>query len=301
MTDTADNQRRAQRLPFIVQVEFSWSGGSFSAHSTDLSSTGLFVKTDQAVPLGNEARVEFVVFSQSGKVPVVVSGEVARVVSIAESAAKGVVPGLGVRYRSLEQGKNELFQFLGRRLEAFQEPLPELPGAEVPLPAATDEGLRAHWGDSPDLVNTGTLFDLDRRGSFFLESPAPAEPGTHVFLFFSLPLTPKAMSVKATGTVTRLAKKGDLRRGMVIRLELATLDIHLIESFFRVRNRAAPEAARKGSRKDAEFYDSLGLPQAKKIPLETLEAGESSEALGSRAIWIAGAVLLLLLVLWLVF
>lgn len=299
MTEKADDRRRAQRLPFIVQVELSWSEGSFSAHSTDLSGTGLFIKTDLTVPLGTEVKVEFVVFSQAGKVPVTVLGEVAREVSVAESAAKGVIPGLGIRFRSLERGRSELMQFLGQRLEAIQEPLPELPGAEVPLPAETDQGIRAQWGTTPELVNSGLLYDLDRRGSFFLESPAPVETGTHVYLYFSLPLTPKPMSVKATGTVTRLAKEGDSRRGMVIRLELATLDIHIIESFFRVRNRP-PQTEAEKPRRDADFYESLGLPPPKKIPVERLESGDSGATSGPRARWVVGAILLLLLILWLV-
>ena len=295
------------RLPFIVQVDLTWDEGRASAYSTDLSVTGLFVRTEIPVQLGTEVKLEFVVFSQAGKLPVVVVGDVARLVTSEESAMTGEVAGMGVRFRQLEQGEKELFQFLGQRLEALQGPLPELPGTEVPLPNPADEGIRAHWGSRPELDNTAMLFDIDRKGSFFLETPAPVAIGDHVYLWFSLPLTPKAMPVKATATVSHLGTDGDKHRGMVVRVELSTLDIHIIETFFSLRNRPPGVGRGQPAKNDDKFYRSLGLPPPKKRKTErtlldaTAEMIGSSDERPSRTVWLAGgAILLILLFLWLV-
>lgn len=297
------------RLPFIVQVELTWNGGTISAYSTDLSVTGLFVRTDTLVAIQTEVRLDFVVFSQDGKLPVVVVGDVARVVTPEESALTGEVAGLGVRFRELERGEKELFQFLGQRLEAFREPLPALPGAEIPLPDAKAQGLKAHWGTRPELDFSATLYDIEKRGSFFLETPAPIKVGTHVYLWFSLPLTPKAMPVKATATVTHLGTDGEKHRGMVVRVELSTLDIHIIETFFRIRNRPAPAGHGRPPKKDDEFYRSLGLPPPKNVPAgqaladAMAETVETSEARIPKSALLAGgaAILMFLLFLWLAF
>lgn len=294
------------RLPFIVQVEVTWKGGTSSGYSTDLSVKGVFVKMDEVIPAGEEVRLEFAVFSQLEKLPVVVIGDVIRVVTPEESAITGEVSGFGLEFRSLEEGRSELFQFLGQRLEAIQEPLPPTPGAEVPLPSTEDEGLRVHWGTSPDLDNNGKLYDIEKRGSFFLETPVPAPIGSHAYLWFSLPLAPKAMPVKATATVTHVAGDNASRRGMVVRIELATLDIHIIERFFQVRSRPAVSESQPRKSKDDEFYRSLGLPLPKRIPVDKAGAGDamaSSGQRGSRTTMIAGAaaILLIFLFLWLVF
>ncbi|MEZ4360002.1 MAG: TIGR02266 family protein [Kofleriaceae bacterium] len=55
------SQRGSQRIPYTVQVEFRTASSFLVAYSLNVSRGGLFLETDQEVPIGAAVALEFVV------------------------------------------------------------------------------------------------------------------------------------------------------------------------------------------------------------------------------------------------
>ncbi len=85
------HQRRSARVPIEIKVEYKRINAFIADFTRDISSGGLFVRTDQPLPAGTEAL--FTLSIPRLETPITLKGVVRRVVS---PGAPGVEAGMGV-------------------------------------------------------------------------------------------------------------------------------------------------------------------------------------------------------------
>lgn len=98
---------------------------------SDLSSTGVFVHTDEPLPIGASIDLRFTVFPEPNE-PVLFAAQ-GRVV---RHAAAGETPGMGVEFVELDDAANDVLRMILLRAEASRQ--------QNQLATPSDETLRTH-------------------------------------------------------------------------------------------------------------------------------------------------------------
>ncbi len=93
MGPASKDRRSHQRIPVQVRVRIQYTGQEFSAESRNLSAGGVFLETDQRVPVGTRVQLRFTV-PIIAKYPIRAEGEVVWV-------GGDVPPGLAVRFTNI--------------------------------------------------------------------------------------------------------------------------------------------------------------------------------------------------------
>ena len=98
MTDDPKNRRRVTRHPVNLEVDYAADSTFLYAYITDISSMGIFIRTDQPCPQGTELRLRFTPPAQGGAAPepIEIDGEVKWTTSQHGSTGN---PGMGVEFK----------------------------------------------------------------------------------------------------------------------------------------------------------------------------------------------------------
>ena len=112
-------RRRAERIPYSEKIDVTWAAGTFQAYSADLSEAGIFIETTILLPVDTSVRVQFKVSSADRRHSVRAAGRVARQVSTAAAAGRGLPPGLGIEFEEVPDGEKALSHFIGERLRVM--------------------------------------------------------------------------------------------------------------------------------------------------------------------------------------
>jgi len=100
MSPEATERRSHNRIPVQVRVSIHYTGQEFTASSRNLSAGGVFLETDQQVPVGTRVRLRFTV-PIIAKYPIRAEGEVVWV-------GGDVPPGLAVRFTDMSEDDRAL-------------------------------------------------------------------------------------------------------------------------------------------------------------------------------------------------
>lgn len=235
------DQRRAVRWRYTLGLALSWGGGSFTAHTSDISTSGAFVETDRELSPGTSLKMQFQVFAGGTAVDVIANGRVARRVTFDNVDAKHPLPGLGVEFQRFISGE----EALAGVLEALQlaEQYVDRKGRDQRRAARVPVGLSVLWGTSNPPSSPGTLASVSASGGFVVHSESPVGPGAHIFLQFQLPIGGRPTEIRSVASVVREVDEQGAA-GMGITFELSTVDVEIIDHFVRTRQPGGPPRAR---------------------------------------------------------
>ena len=91
--------RRAERLPLKVRVTYEHLDDFLDDYSANVSLGGMFVRSDDPLPVGARFRLRFDIPGRER--PVQTTGEVRWIVEPGDAA--GLAPGMGIRFEPLSQ------------------------------------------------------------------------------------------------------------------------------------------------------------------------------------------------------
>ncbi len=113
-TRTAVERRRSQRTPVTVRIEYATVDALFSDFTRNINEGGIFVETDELVPL--DEKVELRLRLPGTQELVHARGRVVRV----EPASEGSAAGIAIEFEQLDAAARELINQAVRGLR--QEP-----------------------------------------------------------------------------------------------------------------------------------------------------------------------------------
>jgi uncharacterized protein (TIGR02266 family) len=111
-TRTAVERRRAERAPVVVRIEYSTVDALFSDFTRNINEGGIFVETDEPIPL--DEKVDLKLRLPGSDEFVHVSGRVVRVERTTESAPGGIA----IEFEQLDARARELINAAVRRLRS---------------------------------------------------------------------------------------------------------------------------------------------------------------------------------------
>jgi uncharacterized protein (TIGR02266 family) len=109
-TRTAVERRRSQRTPVTVRIEYATVDALFSDFTRNINEGGIFVETDELVPL--DEKVELRLRLPGTQELVHARGRVVRV----EPASEGSAAGIAIEFEQLDGAARELINQAVRRL-----------------------------------------------------------------------------------------------------------------------------------------------------------------------------------------
>jgi len=109
-TRAAVERRRSERAPVVVQIEYSTVDALFSDFTRNINEGGIFVETDEPIPLDQKVDLKLRLPGSSELVHV--TGRVVRVESTSEASAGGIA----VEFGELDANARELINAAVRRL-----------------------------------------------------------------------------------------------------------------------------------------------------------------------------------------
>lgn len=112
---TTKDQRRAHRRRIRVDIDWDAAAGSSGGWIRDISTTGMFIETEEALPMGTWVILEFVLPGSSGG-RVRTGGKVVRHCDPLKARQTGLLPGIGIEFKRLSASARS-------RLERFVEAL----------------------------------------------------------------------------------------------------------------------------------------------------------------------------------
>jgi type IV pilus assembly protein PilZ len=111
-THAAVERRRAERAPVVVRIEYSTVDALFSDFTRNINEGGIFVETDEPIPLDEKVELKLTLPGSSEFVHV--SGRVVRV----ESTSADSVGGIAIEFEQLDARARELINATVRRLRS---------------------------------------------------------------------------------------------------------------------------------------------------------------------------------------
>lgn len=97
---TDDDRRRAPRVLVDLEVDYGNEDNYLFAYITDISATGIFVRTTTPEPAGTELNLRFT--PDDGDPPMELEGEVIWVNTYRPGQPDSLHPGMGIRFIGLE-------------------------------------------------------------------------------------------------------------------------------------------------------------------------------------------------------
>ena len=203
------DRRRNERLPYNRKITVTWAGGTFQAHSADLSRIGVFIETTTEIAVGTAVLVELKVSgtsrgekrqrSATHRYPVSAEGEVIRLVTLEEASGFGTLAGIGISFGTVLEGEVALENFIAARLSSIRPARPS--GASASHPTRALVTIPVSWGANASLGRSGQLRSLDTTGAF-LETTKPIPVGTIIHIEFELPRADSTQKVSTRAVVT---------------------------------------------------------------------------------------------------
>jgi len=192
--------RDAPRRPFTVDLKVTWKGGKFTCSTVDLSVTGLFLETEEPVPLGTPIHFEGILEAGDDRWYLAGVGEVMRGVRVGDLDEDTPVPGLGVKVIEFFYGEAELTRNL---IEAAEEARGDEPGGEGRRAPRILVGMPVRWGPTWPPDREGYLSNVSSTGALVLTAGEPLEPGAAIHLSAELPVGREVSPMRTLATVTR--------------------------------------------------------------------------------------------------
>lgn len=224
-----DDRRACERWRFTLRLTVSWGNQSFSAYTSDISMSGVFVETNRCLPVGTAVRLDFKLVSGEDTLPVSVDGAVARRVFAQRKEVSAPLLGIGVQFKEFHVGEGLLRKVLaGLRVSA---PHKDERRGSARIPAS----LPVSWGRSEACDQGGRLADLSVDGAFIIHTPASHKPGTRLYLKFEVLHQGSLREVKAVATVVRNVAADAAAGGMAVIFELSTIDVDYLHAFIARR------------------------------------------------------------------
>jgi type IV pilus assembly protein PilZ len=90
------DQRRGQRAPLRLRVDYERMNSFFADYTKNISKGGTFIKTARPLPLGSRCQFAFALPALSD--PLMLEGEVAFILTPGEAQQRGAEPGMGIRF-----------------------------------------------------------------------------------------------------------------------------------------------------------------------------------------------------------
>jgi hypothetical protein len=254
------DRRGAPRVRLTYRVQVRCGAESFSAHSIDVSATGIYLETRQRLPVGSVVHLSFNAASGgTAREPVELEGEVARSVAPAEAVQSRLPPGLGVSFTRFLWGGEAFAADLAARLgEGASHPM-----LQRRRHRRVAVGIPVYWGHEGTRREAGYLTNLSAAGAFFLEGGATTVPaGASVNLWFEVPVDGEARPVRAVARVlSTTGTAGGGPSGMGIAIETSPLDQATLQAFLdRCRDGVSLEErleATHPTRLDQLFLDAV--------------------------------------------
>ncbi len=205
--DAAPDLRDSPRRPFTVELTVSWEGGEFTCSTVDMSLAGLFLETEEAVPVDTPIRFDGVLEVGGDRWRLLGLGEVARGVRVEDPAATAAIPGLGVRITEVFLGEDALTRALGEAAALLRENEPERGDRRSPRILV---GVPVRWGPTWPPDRDGYLSNVSSSGALVLASDEPLEPGSAIHLSLELPSGREISGVRTLATVVRRSESAAL-------------------------------------------------------------------------------------------
>ena len=111
-THTAVERRRAERAPVVVRIEYSTVDALFSDFTRNINEGGIFVETDEPIPL--DEKVELKLRLPGSNEFVHVTGRVVRIEPTTATSAGGIA----IEFEQLDANARELINGAVRRLRS---------------------------------------------------------------------------------------------------------------------------------------------------------------------------------------
>jgi len=111
-TRAALERRRSARTPVVVRIEYSTVDALFSDFTRNINEGGIFVETDEPIPL--DEKVELKLQMPGSREFVHVSGRVVRI----EAASPTTVGGIAIEFEALDANAREAVNAAVRRLRS---------------------------------------------------------------------------------------------------------------------------------------------------------------------------------------
>jgi uncharacterized protein (TIGR02266 family) len=109
----AAERRRAPRVLVDLEVDYDSEDNFLFAYITDISTTGIFIKTVTPEPRGTELNLRF---RPEGEEPFAVEGEVIWINDLRPEDRDNLSPGMGVRFLRLDDEMKQRLYDLVRRI-----------------------------------------------------------------------------------------------------------------------------------------------------------------------------------------
>lgn len=107
-------RRRALRVLVNIEVDYASEDTYLLANITDISATGIFVRTTTPAAIGTRLNVRFT--PPDASVPLVLEGEVMWVNPHRPAAPNHIHPGMGIRFVALSAAEQQDLEFFVRRI-----------------------------------------------------------------------------------------------------------------------------------------------------------------------------------------
>jgi hypothetical protein len=199
--DQGRDQRGSPRRDFTVSLEVRWQGGEFRSTTGDVSLAGLFLETQERVPVGTPLRFEGMLEVDGDRRHLAGLGEVVRAVRPGEETDESPVAGLGVSIMEFFLGEAALTDALN---EAASEVRAHTAQAEERRAPRIFVGIPALWGTTWPPEQEGYLNNVSSTGALVLTAADLPEPGTAIHVSLELPTGRELSSMRTLATVVRL-------------------------------------------------------------------------------------------------
>jgi hypothetical protein len=199
--DQGRDLRDSPRREFTVSLEVKWREGQFTCTTVDISLTGLFLETEEPIPVGTEVRFDGQLESAGEQWHLAGLGEVMRGVRIGDLDPVTPVPGLGVSIKEFFLGETALTDVLDEAAAKIRAGTAEAKGRRAPRILV---GLPARWGPTWPPDREGYLSNVSSTGALVLTVGDALEPGAAIHVSVDLPVGREVSPMRTLATVTRL-------------------------------------------------------------------------------------------------
>jgi Tfp pilus assembly protein PilZ len=225
----AADRRSAPRVGVAYRVCLRCGSRELICHTSDVSLTGTFLETRDELAPGTPVHLSFAVGQVNAEGQVEVEGRVARWVSPASAAETGGIPGLGIEFTRFIWGAGTLRHALDQLLAGCRSA--HFAGRRRSARVAV--GLPICWGNTCKPTLAGFLTNLSASGAYFIESCMRVPVGTHLHLWFELPVHGEVQAVRAVAIVVRVtdASTDGEASGMGVQFEQSSIDRAVLQDF----------------------------------------------------------------------
>jgi type IV pilus assembly protein PilZ len=130
-------RRQAQRILINLEVDYHCEDTFLFAYITDLSTLGIFVRTNNPEPPGTHLNLSFTLPGEQRQLDV--EGEVIWINPYRPGDLSNLNPGMGVRFLDLEQAQRRAIRRLIRTIAYLDGSAQNEEPEEEPVSAASDE------------------------------------------------------------------------------------------------------------------------------------------------------------------